>query len=180
MHPRKRRRRHQREEQGDNLGIRKRAQVRPFCIAAEELESKPRGSIGGPVQEEERTCWKIEPPPQPRKQQEERETRCGQVELNGVDRQRYAGSGPEQPLLRMRVEGETSLRVCHAPRDVRDAPVVVAVEEAGETGDEWSKAEDGGEHIGIAPRDRKSTRLNSSHSQISYAVFCLKKKKTNK
>src|SRR5256886_3563905 len=28
-----------------------------------------------------------------------------------------------------------------------------------------------------APGDRKSTRLNSSHSQISYAVFCLKKKK---
>src|SRR2546430_13173115 len=28
----------------------------------------------------------------------------------------------------------------------------------------------------IAVRDRKSTRLNSSHSQISYAVFCLKKK----
>src|SRR3989475_7234243 len=49
-------------------------------------------------------------------------------------------------------------------------------------------------HVGIAPNelrdptadgalisrrlgDRKSTRLNSSHSQISYAVFCLKKKK---
>src|SRR2546430_7789259 len=29
-------------------------------------------------------------------------------------------------------------------------------------------------------RDRKSTRLNSSHSQISYAVFCLKKKKNKK
>src|SRR2546427_8601654 len=29
----------------------------------------------------------------------------------------------------------------------------------------------------LAHRDRKSTRLNSSHSQISYAVFCLKKKK---
>src|SRR2546427_9241520 len=28
-------------------------------------------------------------------------------------------------------------------------------------------------------QDRKSTRLNSSHSQISYAVFCLKKKKNN-
>src|SRR2546430_16784104 len=28
-----------------------------------------------------------------------------------------------------------------------------------------------------AAKDRKSTRLNSSHSQISYAVFCLKKKK---
>src|SRR2546430_6324894 len=31
-----------------------------------------------------------------------------------------------------------------------------------------------------AERDRKSTRLNSSHSQISYAVFCLKKKKKHK
>src|SRR2546430_12656653 len=31
-----------------------------------------------------------------------------------------------------------------------------------------------------AVRDRKSTRLNSSHSQISYAVFCLKKKKKQK
>src|SRR5439155_20366264 len=30
------------------------------------------------------------------------------------------------------------------------------------------------------PRDRKSTRLNSSHVAISYAVFCLKKKKQNK
>src|SRR2546430_3440381 len=30
---------------------------------------------------------------------------------------------------------------------------------------------------GLNLRDRKSTRLNSSHSQISYAVFCLKKKK---
>src|SRR5689334_24327976 len=30
---------------------------------------------------------------------------------------------------------------------------------------------------GAAERDRKSTRLNSSHSSISYAVFCLKKKK---
>src|SRR5688572_32179499 len=29
----------------------------------------------------------------------------------------------------------------------------------------------------VLPEDRKSTRLNSSHSQISYAVFCLKKKK---
>src|SRR5256886_12599629 len=29
----------------------------------------------------------------------------------------------------------------------------------------------------VAPLDRKSTRLNSSHSQISYAVFCLEKKR---
>src|SRR2546422_5974480 len=31
----------------------------------------------------------------------------------------------------------------------------------------------------VASRDRKSTRLNSSHGYISYAVFCLKKKKKN-
>src|SRR5688572_32591177 len=30
--------------------------------------------------------------------------------------------------------------------------------------------------VAMLPPDRKSTRLNSSHSQISYAVFCLKKK----
>src|SRR2546427_9272822 len=36
------------------------------------------------------------------------------------------------------------------------------------------------ERIRDRPLDRKSTRLNSSHSQISYAVFCLKKKKRYK
>src|SRR2546427_2767186 len=35
------------------------------------------------------------------------------------------------------------------------------------------------EKLEIRISDRKSTRLNSSHSQISYAVFCLKKKKKN-
>src|SRR2546430_10940833 len=39
------------------------------------------------------------------------------------------------------------------------------------TGSHWT---------GQAGIDRKSTRLNSSHSQISYAVFCLKKKKYSK
>src|SRR3989449_2958497 len=36
----------------------------------------------------------------------------------------------------------------------------------------------GGVHVGadVDPLDRKSTRLNSSHGYISYAVFCLKKK----
>src|SRR5688572_33486545 len=41
-----------------------------------------------------------------------------------------------------------------------------------------------GEHLvadaDAVREDRKSTRLNSSHSQISYAVFCLKKKKQNR
>src|SRR5688572_32626005 len=34
--------------------------------------------------------------------------------------------------------------------------------------------------VRVVDADRKSTRLNSSHSQISYAVFCLKKKKKTK
>src|SRR5258707_9098782 len=34
--------------------------------------------------------------------------------------------------------------------------------------------------LGTQRRDRKSTRLNSSHANISYAVFCLKKKKNKK
>src|SRR5690554_7776243 len=33
--------------------------------------------------------------------------------------------------------------------------------------------------MGLLKKDRKSTRLNSSHVRISYAVFCLKKKKNN-
>src|SRR6476620_11893167 len=41
------------------------------------------------------------------------------------------------------------------------------------TGAPWA----GGRGCRRAARDRKSTRLNSSHANISYAVFCLKKKK---
>src|SRR3712207_8864112 len=38
----------------------------------------------------------------------------------------------------------------------------------------------GRSRVGDVHLDRKSTRLNSSHANISYAVFCLKKKKKNK
>src|SRR3712207_9018160 len=40
------------------------------------------------------------------------------------------------------------------------------------------RRERGGDPRPCAAQDRKSTRLNSSHANISYAVFCLKKKKT--
>src|SRR2546430_9248753 len=50
-----------------------------------------------------------------------------------------------------------------------------AVEEPG-NGDFESFGEEV-RRVAARVRDRKSTRLNSSHSQISYAVFCLKKKK---
>src|SRR2546430_17538075 len=45
------------------------------------------------------------------------------------------------------------------------------------TGEEYKGGGQGGRQDRSI--DRKSTRLNSSHSQISYAVFCLKKKKKN-
>src|SRR2546430_3780580 len=66
------------------------------------------------------------------------------------------------------------------------------VSRGGRAPSDLERAPDGGRHRAVdrAPelqhgaavdlrrdRDRKSTRLNSSHSQISYAVFCLKKKK---
>src|SRR3989475_8558223 len=68
--------------------------------------------------------------------------------------------------------------------DLREAPLRLEVPQAqnepGPAGHRYL----GGRHVrsaddGQAGADRKSTRLNSSHSQISYAVFCLKKKKKN-
>src|SRR5258708_30278557 len=59
-----------------------------------------------------------------------------------------------------------------------DAPTETALNEAHESllaaeGSDWCCAPD----RTTSTRDRKSTRLNSSHQIISYAVFCLKKKK---
>src|SRR5690606_33954984 len=52
-------------------------------------------------------------------------------------------------------------------RPALEAPVLAVGDALGRHGDE------------VAGLDRKSTRLNSSHVKISYAVFCLKKKKTH-
>src|SRR5688572_32757957 len=57
----------------------------------------------------------------------------------------------------------------HTPR-----PAIVAVREAIS---EWVHLRVVRQLVDHRFEDRKSTRLNSSHSQISYAVFCLKKKK---
>src|SRR5205809_1861314 len=46
-------------------------------------------------------------------------------------------------------------------------------EDAGAT---WEVPQDGPANVSVDQLDRKSTRLNSSHGYISYAVFCLKKK----
>src|SRR5689334_23648605 len=60
----------------------------------------------------------------------------------------------------------------HPGAGLRDAFVLVARIEA----DRAIAAQ--GRHGLVEHRDRKSTRLNSSHSSISYAVFCLKKKRS--
>src|SRR5438874_7518384 len=64
-------------------------------------------------------------------------------------------------------------------RDLRPDAVALAQLEAGDglggLGDERLLSGDDGE-VGDRSLDRKSTRLNSSHVEISYAVFCLKKK----
>src|SRR5688572_31618002 len=55
-----------------------------------------------------------------------------------------------------------------------------ALEGLGSSGRIWQDLLEPPSRMRSGPRDRKSTRLNSSHSQISYAVFCLKKKKKTK
>src|SRR5688572_32699284 len=60
-------------------------------------------------------------------------------------------------------------------RDGARTPVAVPGAEGVRLGRGQMRGQRRGERGG-AKEDRKSTRLNSSHSQISYAVFCLKKK----
>src|SRR5438128_3190018 len=67
-----------------------------------------------------------------------------------------------------------------AARRCERAPVACVVAgEPPERGDERSRSARCLQR-GAAEGDRKSTRLNSSHGSISYAVFCLKKKKTQR
>src|SRR5690606_41962339 len=72
-------------------------------------------------------------------------------------------------------------RVVTAPRDDREGARVrlhdhVSLVDTGEPGDRAAVEADAlGERL-LELGDRKSTRLNSSHVKISYAVFCLKKK----
>src|SRR3712207_7302563 len=76
--------------------------------------------------------------------------------------QRHLAGEPKRDLAVGDALGDPDAR----PDDDIDVHTGMAVGEA---------LQDRGEDV--APRDRKSTRLNSSHANISYAVFCLKKKK---
>src|SRR3712207_9056086 len=60
---------------------------------------------------------------------------------------------------------------------VSDPDQAIAEAEAAQTETVERLEEQGVDAFGETGEDRKSTRLNSSHANISYAVFCLKKKK---
>src|SRR5690606_31865564 len=111
------------------------------------------------------TCWR---PPHPRPAA----GRTAQAEGRGCS---AAWPVPPRPVPATRARGAVSRRVlaqCRRP-SVRAA-----------RGKETAQRPERLGGVGVAPRlqavgqvDRKSTRLNSSHVKISYAVFCLKKKK---
>src|SRR5690349_21863755 len=65
-------------------------------------------------------------------------------------------------------------------RSARRGGAPVQAARAAARGDSGPGDRRGRQRLARAPADRKSTRLNSSHVEISYAVFCLKKKKKNK
>src|SRR2546427_5238759 len=79
---------------------------------------------------------------------------------------RAQGVVPEAPWLLLFVLGRYSAGQTSRPQDL--LPFLAAHD----GGEPWAVCA-----FGSTEKDRKSTRLNSSHSQISYAVFCLKKKK---
>src|SRR2546422_6949666 len=79
---------------------------------------------------------------------------------------------PYTTLFRSRDEADH-----HPPRHVERAHVLLALQEVSDRDFEAVPGEDCADRDANA--DRKSTRLNSSHGYISYAVFCLKKKKNN-
>src|SRR3712207_7972328 len=84
-------------------------------------------------------------------------------------------SGHERPQLRRRTAraGGTAAVFPHLDPGRQAA----AAETTARPGGRPPRRRHLGERDESGPRDRKSTRLNSSHANISYAVFCLKKKK---
>src|SRR2546430_3577116 len=81
---------------------------------------------------------------------------------------------PYTPLFRSRVRRDPRLQPAHLPPPPAPRPPVRVGE--GRVDRDPARPRRDGPPLGGCGGDRKSTRLNSSHSQISYAVFCLKKK----
>src|SRR2546428_4858325 len=88
---------------------------------------------------------------------------------------------PDAVLLDILLPDQDGFEICrHVRADDRLKTIpVIFLTAKGEEVDRILGLEIGADDYVVKPfRDRKSTRLNSSHDQISYAVFCLKKKST--
>src|SRR5689334_23763866 len=83
---------------------------------------------------------------------------------------------PYTTLFRSRIRGWLEMNVDRPCRFV--GVLRIAIDAAAPTPSDAAHEIHTGRVGRGVPRDRKSTRLNSSHSSISYAVFCLKKKKS--
>src|SRR3712207_8507260 len=84
---------------------------------------------------------------------------------------------PYTTLFRSRGLGDVAVHLRRGGRLLlhrRGDGALGVVDQADDRGD---LADRGDRALGVGLEDRKSTRLNSSHANISYAVFCLKKKK---
>src|SRR5690625_6282977 len=105
-------------------------------------------------------------------------------EVAGLDGVRLAGRGALlTDQYHLGAGRDVQARLDHAVIAQRDADPGLRAEQ-GATADAHpvgaaagQGAHGGGATADVGPVDRKSTRLNSSHVAISYAVFCLKKKK---
>src|SRR2546430_5753474 len=86
---------------------------------------------------------------------------------------------PYTPLFRSRLEVlHLVVHQVEPLRRHRQAAVAHRLQVAADDGQRRAQVVgDVGGHASAQAEDRESTRLNSSHSQISYAVFCLEKKK---
>src|SRR2546426_2955129 len=92
----------------------------------------------------------------------------------------FAAAGVETELCLTSTPGEATWLARRAAREGRGLVIVCGGDGTMNEALNGVVAEPSGRQIPLAllPGDRKSTRLNSSHLVISYAVFCLKKKKT--
>src|SRR5438445_5906482 len=87
---------------------------------------------------------------------------------------------PYTTLFRSRSRAGVRRRRAPPRRRGRDASGRVRAARARSDGEGSERRRRGARQRRVRPGDRKSTRLNSSHANISYAVFCLKKKKKKK
>src|SRR2546421_9420878 len=85
---------------------------------------------------------------------------------------------PYTTLFRSRIDSIIKEFLAQSPHNkFRDALILHILPAPNELFAQQGKFRSGAKELRRQKTDRKSTRLNSSHDQISYAVFCLKKKK---